>query len=153
MMKVAKLSVCSAVVGCLAACIFHLVQIEVHVERWHQRVESVEAIEDLNLNITRSQLYSDDVLQMAKQLAWQNRELVEREQKTIAYVVAVEDENNRLKNELTEATIILQDQIRENNDLHKQLENLTWRIEQMESTIMSLNEALRKVDEAQREQS
>lgn len=153
MFWVVKRLLLGTVVGLCLALAWNFFETEYHVLRWQERVESVESLEAMNLIILQAQIYSDDVLQMASQLAFANRELMERERQTTSYVVALEDENTRLKASLVEATTHLQDQVAENNNLHKELENANWRLKTLEETVKSLNEALRKVNEAQRDQS
>ena len=102
---------------------------------WQERVESVEQVEQVNMQILRAQEYNREVMSAVAMLATENGLLCEREQKTTLYVAGLDEENAKLKAALAESVENLEMQIEELNLLHNEVSRLRYKVQTLEAAL------------------
>jgi uncharacterized coiled-coil DUF342 family protein len=117
-----------------------VVKTEVYVRLWENRVESLEHHEELAANIQFAQQYGQEVLAVARQLATENGLMAERDHKMTLYVAALEEESNRQKASLCEAVEKIQSLMKENNELHDEVFNLSYKVRCLEQALEAVSE-------------
>jgi hypothetical protein len=112
---------------------FCLANNEASVQRWQRRVATADAVIAWNEEIAFANEYAQNCYEAVRMLATENGLLCEREAATVKTIAAFEEESLKLKSSLDDAVDRLQKQEKTINDLIEENENLTWKIEVLES--------------------
>lgn len=106
---------------------------EASVQRWQRRVDAAEAVIAWNEEVAYANEYAQNCYEAVRMLATENGLLCEREAATVKVITTYEEENLKLKSSLDDAVDRLQKQEKTINDLIEENENLSWKIEVLES--------------------
>ena len=85
--------------------------------------------------------YSAELFEAARMLAVENGLLCGRDGKSMGFVAALEEENARLKGALNESVEHVETVLTENNTLHQEISNLTYRLRALERAMEALTKA------------
>ena len=134
-------------VGCILALIAmnvimgsNIAIVEVCAERWSKRLNSVQQVQELNMEILRAHEYSENLVEAVRMLASENGLLCERNKAATEVVIQYEEESRRLKMSLGEACKRLKEQLELINELIDEVESLRWQVETLEDILNSVRE-------------
>jgi len=113
---------------------------EAYVQLWETRVASVEQREKDVATMLECQDYSNRVVEAVRMLAVENGLLCERDAKMQKYVLAMEEENAKLKAALDQSVEKMSELLEENSELMSEVQNLKWQISILEDTVETLKD-------------
>jgi hypothetical protein len=129
-----------ALIGLNIGMAFNVANTEICAERWNDRVNAIEHVRGLNLEILKAHAYSESLIESVRMLALENGLLCERNKAAAEVAVQYEEESRRLKMSLAEACKRLEKQIQQINKLVDEVERLTWQVETLEKVLDEVTE-------------
>jgi small-conductance mechanosensitive channel len=121
--------------GSLIGMSAQVVKTEMYVRVWESRVQSLDEMERQQHELAVSQEYGARAVEAVRMLAVENGLLCERDAKAQKYVLAMEEENAKLKAALNESVDKMVELLEENSNLHQEIINLSYKVRCLEQAL------------------
>ena len=134
-MKTVRTLLVMFLLGFTISLTFQVAKSERYADVWRDRVASLEQREADIETIENAQEYGGRAVEAVRMLAVENGLLCERDAKLTLYVAAMEEENAKLKASVSESVERMQARLEENNELHQEINNLSYKIRCLEQAL------------------